>query len=286
MISVSILSELENRIGTKIRNYSYVSGGCINECFKLETPGSNYFIKINSATKFPQLFESEIKGLQLLSAADVKTPGVIDYFILNDFQVLILEWINVGVKNKTFYQNLGNALANVHRMTGKNYGLERDNYIGSIPQKNDQKSTWTDFFCQNRLEPLVQHTFSENLLPLELIGKFHNLYLRIDGIFDQEPPCLIHGDLWSENVIADHESNPVFIDPSIYYGHRSMDLAMTTLFGGFDQAFYDAYKSQYSLPDNYREQWKAANLYPLLVHLLLFGKSYLPQIEKSVNEFI
>ena len=76
---------------------------------------------------------------------------------------------------------------------------------------------------------------------------------------------------------------PVLIDPAVYFGHRSVDLAMTTLFGGFDKSFYEAYHYHYPFPANYKMQWSVCNLYPLLIHLLLFGKSYLSQIEHTLS---
>jgi fructosamine-3-kinase len=83
--------------------------------------------------------------------------------------------------------------------------------------------------------------------------------------------------------MCNQAGEPVLIDPAVYYGHRSMDLAMTTLFGGFGQRFYDAYNYHFPFPANYKQQWQVCNLYPLLIHLYLFGGSYLPQIERTLT---
>jgi fructosamine-3-kinase len=85
--------------------------------------------------------------------------------------------------------------------------------------------------------------------------------------------------------MCNKEGKPVLIDPAVYYGHRSMDIAMTQLFGGFETAFYEAYQYHYPLPSNFNEQRDVCNLYPLMIHLLLFGKSYLRQIERTLQQF-
>jgi fructosamine-3-kinase len=115
--------------------------------------------------------------------------------------------------------------------------------------------------------------------------KLEKLYTRLSSIFNEEPPALLHGDLWSGNFLCNKNSEPVVIDPAVYYGHRSTDLAMTTLFGGFHESFYEAYHFHFPLPTNYLEQWDVCNLYPLLIHLHLFGKSYLPNIENILQQF-
>ena len=104
-------------------------------------------------------------------------------------------------------------------------------------------------------------------------------------LIDDEKPALLHGDLWSGNFMCNASSKPVLIDPAVYYGHRSMDLAMTTLFGGFRQTFYEAYNFHFPLPYNYEQQWAVCKLYPLLIHLYLFGLGYLPQIERTLKQF-
>ena len=95
----------------------------------------------------------------------------------------------------------------------------------------------------------------------------------------------MHGDLWSGNFLCDTAGQPVLIDPAVYFGHRHMDLALTTLFGGFEPAFYEAYNDIYPFPKNYLQQWEIANLYPLLIHLNLFGLSYKGNILHTIRRF-
>ncbi len=133
--------------------------------------------------------------------------------------------------------------------------------------------------------PQVKLASDKHLLPSSHAARFERLYERLPAIFPPEPPALLHGDLWSGNFLCNHRQQPVLIDPAVYYGHRSMDMAMTTLFGGFDKPFYDSYHYHYPLPPNYREQWEICNLYPLLIHLNLFGLGYLADILHTIQRY-
>jgi fructosamine-3-kinase len=95
-------------------------------------------------------------------------------------------------------------------------------------------------------------------------------------------PSLLHGDLWSGNVSFTPQG-PVVFDPAAYYGDREADLAMTELFGGFPREFYDAYEQAFPLPAGYEQRKILYNLYHLLNHLNLFGRSYLGQVEETLG---
>ena len=123
------------------------------------------------------------------------------------------------------------------------------------------------------------------LLPSSILIEFDHLFLKIKNICPEEPPTLIHGDLWKGNFLITKNHCPVLIDPSIAYSHREMDLAMTQLFGGFDPSFYDAYQNAYPLEPNFEERVEIYQLYYLLVHLNLFGTTYLPSIQNILKKF-
>lgn len=212
-------------------------------------------------------------------------PEVVDHFCSDDQQVLLLEWIPAGPRTKEFWKAFGSGLAALHQIHNEHHGLDHDNYMGSVEQANDREADWCRFFMHRRLQPLVQQCTHQNLLNPKHLQLFEKLYKRLPGLFEAEPPSLLHGDLWSGNFMCDDASRPVLIDPAVYYGHRSMDLGMTTLFGGFDAQFYQSYHYHYPLPSNYAEQWQVCNLYPLLIHLRLFGSSYRSQIESTLQAF-
>jgi fructosamine-3-kinase len=287
-IQAIIRQKLENQYtGASSLQFQSVGGGSINETYRLTFADHALFCKINSASGFPHLFEKERDGLQLLAKqAVIKTPGVIDCFATEDIQVLLLEWIDPGERTKGFWKKFGEQLAALHLATNDCFGLYEDNFMGSVPQGNQLSADWVDFFIRQRLEPLIRICADKKLLMQRHLQQFKRLYRFLAQIFDtRQRPSLLHGDLWSGNFMCNQASEPVLIDPAVYYGHPSVDLGMSTLFGGFRSAFYEAYHHYSPFPKNYEEQWQVSNLYPLLIHLYLFGSSYLSQIEQTLTRF-
>jgi fructosamine-3-kinase len=284
-----IQQKLKELFSTNTNEISFgsVGGGCINETHRINFGNKKFFCKINSATKFPHLFQKEANGLKLIAQEHViKVPAVIDCFETNGQQVLLLEWVNEGERTESFWKKFGEQLATLHQVPNEHFGLNEDNYMGSVPQSNQQTSNWIDFFIHQRLQPLIDNCLSQNLLQPKNQLQFESLYKQLPSIFEQEQkPSLLHGDLWSGNFMCNQNEEPVLIDTAVYFGHPSIDLGMTTLFGGFRYAFYEAYNYHSPLPPNYKEQWEVCNLYPLLIHLLLFGRSYLSQIERTLHNY-
>jgi len=199
--------------------------------------------------------------------------------------VLVLEWIGQGLRTDKFWTRFGEQLAALHQVSSEYFGLEEDNYMGALPQSNKPSISWIDFLTHQRFIPQVALALQNNLLEFSHARQFEKLYEKLQHIFPAEPTSLLHGDLWSGNFLADETGNPVLIDPAVYFGHRSMDLAMTALFGGFDKGFYEAYYYHFPFPHNYSEQWEICNLYPLLIHLNLFGKSYQSSILQTIRKY-
>jgi fructosamine-3-kinase len=267
-----------------------VGGGSINHTYQVLTKlNKRWFCKFNDARQFPDLFVKESRGLALIGQQQlIRVPETIACTRVDNTQVLILEWIDQAPPTPEFWRRFGKSLAQLHRLPQSQipyFGLSEDNYMGALPQKNTPSPSWIDFFIQNRLEPQIHLATRNGLLDAAAYRHFQRLYTFLPEIFPPEPPSLLHGDLWSGNFLCDTTGNPVLIDPAAYFGHRSVDLAMTTLFGGFDPIFYEAYAHYYPLPANYREQWEISNLYPLLIHLNLFGKTYTRNILHTIQRF-
>ncbi|GAA4731088.1 fructosamine kinase family protein [Flavisolibacter ginsenosidimutans] len=266
--------------------FSGIGGESINETYRISFGAENVFCKLNSVSEFPQLFQKEKAGLELLAKQGIlKTPAIIECFEQANSQVLVLEWIQPGEKTEGFWKKFGEQLATLHRISTDSFGLHEDNYMGSIPQSNRQHKTWVDFFAEERLKPMIGRCFHKKLLSKTHRQQFESVEKKLTEIFAEEKPSLLHGDLWNGNFMCNQNNEPVLIDPSVYFGHRSVDLAMTTLFGGFRQPFYEAYHHHFPLPKNHEQQWAVCNLYPLLIHLYLFGGGYLPQIENILRGF-
>jgi protein-ribulosamine 3-kinase len=289
-MSISIQTVIQQRLSApKDRKLEFVpiAGGCINETASISWPGHQVFCKLNSASTFPGLFEAEKAGLEFIGSQQViRVPSVIDSFETNGQQVLLLEWIDEGNRTEKFWTGFGQQLAALHQISSREFGFGHNNYMGSIPQSNEASAQWDRFFIDQRLKPLVRQCLDKRLLEKEHAIQFEKLYKVLTTVFDcEQHPALVHGDLWSGNFMCDKNEQAVLIDPAVYFGHPAADLGMTTLFGGFRAGFYEAYNYHSPFPKNHDEQWKVCNLYPLLIHLLLFGKSYLSQIETTLDAF-
>ncbi|MFI5132346.1 MAG: fructosamine kinase family protein [Chitinophagales bacterium] len=264
-----------------------VGGGSINNCYRLTiNDDRKLFLKLNSSTRFPGLFEKERNGLTFLGKQNcIRVPMVIFDTTVGNNQLLLLEWIEAGTRHEDFWKKFGQQLAQLHGATHEHFGFAEDNYMGALPQDNSFTKNWTEFFIKFRLQPQIELASNKKLLQKTQAISFESLFKKLDSVFNIEKPSLLHGDLWSGNFICNDQSLPVLIDPATYFGHRSMDLAMTTLFSGFEQPFYESYHYHFAFPANYREQWEICNLYPLLIHLNLFGESYLSDISRTLKKF-
>jgi fructosamine-3-kinase len=282
----SLLSQKLN-ISVSSIDFISVGGGSINDTYKVTINQSqHFFCKTNSAKKFPSLFIKEKNGLELLAKQNIiRTPSLIACEETEAEQILILEWIEQGLKTKNFWEIFGEQLAKLHHVSNNYFGLDEDNYMGAFHQSNSPSKSWVDFFIHQRLEPQIKLAVDNNLLEQKHVLQFQNLYKFLPQIFPEEKSSLLHGDLWSGNFLCDENSLPILVDPAVYFGDRHIDLAMTTLFGGFDKTFYDSYHYYFPLPTNHRQIWDVCNLFPLLIHLNLFGRSYLRDILETIRSY-
>jgi len=275
---------LSNSVGVtvQIEREIAVGGGSINRTAKLQTTHGPYFLKYNSASLYPQMFELEKRGLNLLKEAnEAHIPNVIDSGEAGDYSALLLEYIESGIPIRSFWEDFGMALANLHKHTAPKFGLDHDNYIGSLAQSNTEHASWADFFVSERIEPQLRMAN----LSADIVQRFGRLFSKIEEIFPTEPPSLLHGDLWSGNYMTSADGDAVLIDPAVYYGHREMDIGMTKLFGGFSAPFYAAYNTAFPMEIGWENRIDICNLYPLLVHVNLFGGSYLSQVTSILNKY-
>jgi protein-ribulosamine 3-kinase len=278
----SIKERVSEVLKIQLNNFSFVSGGCINHGGKFQTSEGNFFIKWNDAHRYPKMFEAEAKGLKLLKSTNtLHIPDVVLVDEVDSFQFLVLEWIESAIPTKKFWNILGEQLAALHQHNHLLFGLDHDNYTGSLPQKNTQNKSWIDFFITQRLQSQVE------LLNIDaaLQEKFDALYKKLPQLLPSEKPSLLHGDLWSGNLITDNQGMPCLIDPAVYFGNREAEIAFTKLFGGFEQSFYESYNETVPLARGFEDRVDLYNLYPLLVHANLFGGSYLSQVKSIINRF-
>ncbi len=289
ILSASIKKKIEERSGSVISSVNPLSGGCISDAYRISLDsGESFFLKLNHDSA-SDMFVKEAHGLSELQKADcIKIPEVILY----DNSFLLTEFIAAGIRTRSFFSDFGRRFAELHKYKGKSFGFFEDNYIGSNPQMNvpagKQADDWPSFFFEKRL--LFQFKLAEEngFATKELRDGIKGIEKRIDKILDgsDEPPCLLHGDLWSGNFMSDSAGEPCIIDPAVYYGHREADLAMTKLFGGFDRDFYIAYNETFPLKENYGYRENIYKLYHVLNHLNLFGIGYYSQAMALIGGYL
>ncbi|HTE09347.1 MAG TPA: fructosamine kinase family protein [Chitinophagaceae bacterium] len=281
-----LVKTIANCCGINITRYEQVHGGDINECYCLHGQGINYFLKLNDADRLPAMFEMEAAGLAALrNHSTMIVPELIQHGIVNDKQWLLLQWIEKGSAKKDAMENFGTALANMHKQAQPYFGWHNDNYIGSLLQINTQQHSWTEFYTQCRIMPLVKLLFDKGLFSKPGREDATTFCKKAAGLFPEEPAALLHGDLWGGNYMIHTGGDAVIFDPAVYFGHREMDLGMTKLSGGFSQPFYDAYHEAYPLEKGWQQRIPLTQLYPLLVHAVLFGGHYVINAKEITRRF-
>ncbi|GAA4824536.1 fructosamine kinase family protein [Marinicella pacifica] len=242
------------------------------------------FIK-NNPSQDPHALHIEADGLRALSKV-IKQHNlaicVPDIKAVNS-QQLILERIPNQSASKQQWQQLGDQLARFHQIPQKHFGYPLDNYIGLNPQKNGLSDNWGDFFYNQRLMFQCQR-IQDTSVSEEIRQQLKKLQQPLINWLNQQAvqPVLLHGDLWSGNVLF--SDNKVWlIDPAVYWGDSEADIAMTELFGGFPQVFYQTYQRQQPMSTDYDLKKICYNLYHYLNHYNLFGPGYLAACRSHLN---
>ena len=264
----------------------HLGGGCINSAVRLMDEKRAFFVKLNQASLL-DMFEAESEGLQAMAQTwAIRVPRPLCSGLTGDQAYLVMEYIEMGQAGRQSTQLAGRQLAELHRAGWHSFGWHRDNTIGSTPQRNTPSADWAAFFREQRLAFQLQLA-AGNGYGGSLQRRGERLLQGLHHLIDHAPqPSLLHGDLWGGNIAYDREGRPVIYDPAVYYGDREADLAMTELFGGFGQAFYDAYREAWPLAPGYSTRKTLYNLYHILNHLNLFGGGYLSQASAMIDRLL
>lgn len=254
-----------------------ISGGCIHQCIRW----GNYFIKTNTLDH-SRNFACEADGLTAIAkTGTIRTPEVLAIGNSETHAVLILEYLELYPSGDE--ARLGAALAGLHQHTHPTHGYHESNFIGATPQPNDPQENWPGFFSSQRIEPML------NLLDahgIQVRGA-EELLARMPKLLPGDvEPSLLHGDLWGGNKGFLSDGTPVLFDPACYYGHACADLAMTTLFGGFGNRFYDSYRLHAPSSFDHPSLYDLYNIYHLLNHAVLFGGGYSRQAEAVISRYL
>lgn len=284
---------LSSALGEEVRitGRRALGGGCINQAARLDTTAGTFFSKQN-ADPLPGLFSKEAACLRAMRASGTSlvVPKVIAFADpeggLPGF--LITEMLEPGRRVVDFDERFGRGLAELHRATADAFGFEVDTYCGATPQPNPWTKSWIEFYRTQRLGHQLRLARERGVLGSPDAKRFARLLDRLPELLEgpEEPPALIHGDLWSGNLHVSPAGTPALIDPASYYAHREAELGMMTLMGGYSGRVYDAYDEVYPLDPGWRDRNPLYELYHLVNHANLFGGGYVSQTMSLVRRYV
>lgn len=226
-------------------------------------------------------FKTEAHSLLALAGTGtVATPEVIR---VDDTQI-VTRMLRPARANADAWSSLGSQLANMHLQPQACFGFDEDNYCGATPQPNPETDNGFQFFAEHRLLHQARMALDGGQLRCGDFDAIESICKQLQELVPDQAPALLHGDLWSGNVIFCADG-PYLIDPACYRGWPEADLAMTTLFGRFNEAFYSAYQDLNPLPSGFEERIPVYNLYHLLNHLNIFGSSYRAEVIAILRRF-
>lgn len=281
------IEHLSTEINELIVAVSPIPGGDINHAAHIQTEHNEYFIKWNDNPLALQMFLCESKSLNSIALANtISTPKVIKCSSIVGKAYLLLEYVSVSSSpsNADLF-TFGTQLAELHKVNVNYFGFERDNYIGTLNQANTKSQHWDEFYISQRLQPQINLAKKQAYLSNTFQKTIDRFYSEISDLLEGMKPSLLHGDLWSGNYLISENGTGYLVDPASYYGHREVDLAMSELFGGFSPSFYEGYNNMFKISEDYTRRKEVYQLYYLLVHLNLFGKSYESSCESILSKF-
>jgi fructosamine-3-kinase len=273
-------ARIEAVTGVAIRGSAALGGGQIADVRRLDLADGRSIV-VKHGTNLT------LEGWMLRTLAQrskVPVPAV----LLADDDLLVIEFIdNDGTLSAAAESDLADIVAGLHGITGEQFGLERDTLIGSLPQPNPLSDDWRAFFRDHRLLAMARTAHDAGRLPAALLRRIETLAGRLDRFIQNDsPPTLIHGDLWAGNILARGPRIAALIDPAIYYADPEIELAFMTLFSSVGERFFRRYRERAKWrPGFFEERRDLYNLYPLLVHVRLFGGSYVAQVERTLGHY-
>jgi len=280
---MTLVDRIELLIGRRPVRTTPLSGGCVGEVYRLDFPdGSRLVAKTGGADSGLAVEGAMLR--YLVEQSDLPVPEVIHA----EESLLLMSWIDGGGGiNAASERHAADLLAALHGIRGEAFGHQTDTLIGGLHQPNPKTASWIDFFREQRLLYMGHEAVKARRLPPRTMARLEDLCWRLDEwISEPDHPSLIHGDMWGGNVLVNGERIAGFIDPAVYYADPEIELAFSTLFSTFGEAFFARYQEHRPLPPGFFEERRDLyNLYPLLVHVRLFGHSYVTSVERILSKF-
>lgn len=292
----AIRAALSDQLCLKVESIALTSGGDINDAYRARTSDGDIFVKSSPRAQIG-MFTDEAAGLEWLNVPDaVKVPRVVGVCDGADQpRLLALEWIEQGRMNDWGEEELGRGLARLHLADAPEFGATpvRGGGYAHSPMRfnelslpNDARPTWGEFYADNRLLPLAEHCEARGQFTPEDVALIERVASRMPELAGpHEEPARTHGDLWSGNVMADVAGTPYLIDPVAHGGHREVDLALLTVFGGPSARCFAAYDEVFPRADDHEEREQLWQLAMILLHVYLFGGGYVEQARSIARKY-
>ncbi|MFP4503024.1 MAG: fructosamine kinase family protein [Candidatus Hydrogenedentota bacterium] len=273
-----VYERIEQALGIRAQNVGRLGGGCVGEVYRATVEdGRDVVVKVDRRGE-PNL---EIEGFMLEYLAEHGGLPVPEVYHAEP-TLLIMSFVSGdSVFSGEAQRHAAELLAACHDVRADQYGLERPTLIGSLHQPNPWTDSWIEFFAEHRLIHMAEKGVQERRVPAGVFKRIVAFADKLPDLIEEPPhPALLHGDVWTTNILAKDGRITTFLDPAVYYGHPEIELAFITLFSTFGDVFFDHYREMRGICPGFFEQRRDIyNMYPLLVHTRLFGQSYLGGVE-------
>lgn len=277
--------QIREALDVAVKSHRSLQGGMIGAVYMVElVDGSRIVAKTSRNPNSTTLATEGYMLRYLRQHSKLPLPDVLH----SQPDLLLLSFIE-GTSHfgKAEQHHAGELVAHLHNVSAPQHGMERDTIIAELPQPNPLTDSWIDFFREQRLLYMAKVAYDDGSLPDGVFKRVEKFAHKLDDLLiEPEAPSLLHGDLWTTNILAHNGKITGFLDPAVYYGHAEIELAFSTLFGTFDRPFFERYNEIRPLEAGFFETRRDIyNLYPLLVHVRLFGGGYVRSVDSTLRKF-
>lgn len=286
----SVSEKLQAALGARIKKSRPLSGGDIADVSLLTLDDDRQVV-----AKRPRMDQPDTTATEKMMLKHLKTASALPVpeVLFQSKGILVINYLpHAGTTDAVAAaRDIAFHVAKLHEVPPKKrlpyYGFEKDTFIGPLPQQNKPEENWRDFFVERRLLAMAGSATRTGKMSKDLMARIEAFAAKIDNFLPKQPPSsLLHGDLWAGNILIDCDQAAGFIDPAISYGHAEMDLAFIDLMGGLAPSFFDAYNELRPVEAEYQTTRKPIyQLWPLLVHVRLFGGGYVGQVDAILSRF-